>query len=146
MTGSDPGPDAKFVDVGPPLSPSQAGLLESVLEQRGIALRLRICDRGADGRDRQAVQVADADLAAALEARSALFPAPAAPPTPPKKRSNRLRAAALAGFLGLFLSLRIVRYVPVPKGSLTALVVFAVGATCFAAAFGFTKDPPGGGP
>jgi len=146
MTDADSGPADGFVDVGLPLSPAQASLLETELERRGVAIRLRICGRDAEGRDRQAVQVSAADLEAAMAARLALFPPPPVPETPPRPRSNRLRNAVIAGVIGLVASLRVVRLVRVPKGSPTVLVVLGVAASLFAAGFTLTKDPPGGGP
>jgi hypothetical protein len=138
MSDHDP-----FVDVGPPLSPADADALEYELGQRGIVSRLRLCDRGADG-DRQAVQVARADVERALVVRDGLFPA--APEAPPASRSNRLRNGIVAGVLGLVASMRVVRLVRVPKGGATAVVILGIAAALFAAAFGMTKEPPGPGP
>lgn len=141
---TEPGPDVEFVDVGLPLSPAEAGMLEYELEQRGIAIRLRMCDRGPDG-DRQAVQVAPADLPASLAVRDTLFP-PVAPVPPAPPRSHRLRNGLIAAVVGLIGSLRLVRIVRVPRGSMTALVVLGVAAAFFATAFSITKEPPGPGP
>jgi len=139
----DADPPAGFVDVGAPLSPAQASLLETELEGRGVAIRLRICGRDAEGRDRQAVQVASADLEGALAMRRTLFPPPQAPEAPPPPRSHRLRNGVIAAVIGLVASLRVVRLVRVPKGSPTVLVVLGVAASLFAAGFGFTRRPPG---
>jgi len=114
MTDAGIEPSAEFVDVGQPLSPAQAGVLEYELEQRGVATRLRICPRGPDG-DRQA-----------------------APPS----RSARLRNALIAGGIGLLASLKLVRMVHVPKGAMTALVVLGFAGSVAAAAFSLTKEPP----
>jgi len=133
---------AEFVDVGLPLSPAQAGLLEYELEQRGVATRLRICPRGPDG-DIQAVQVATADLAAATQVRAEILPArPAAPEAPPASHSARIRNALIAGGIGLLASLKLVRMVHVPKGAMTALVVLGFAASIAAATFSLTKEPP----
>jgi hypothetical protein len=136
--------DADFVDVGLPLSPSEAGMLEFELERRGIALRLRICDRETGG-DRQVVQVAPADLSRALAIRGHLFPS-APPEAPPAPRAHRLRNGLIAGALGLVASLRLVRFVPVPRGAATTLVVFGFAGTLFAAAYGLSKDRGGPAP
>jgi len=133
--------EAEFVDVGPPLSPAEAGTLEYELEKRGIALRLRECGRGSDG-DRQAVQVAPADLAAAMAVRDGLFPAAPDPGPEKASRSKRWRNAAIAGVLGLVASARVVRLVRVPKGSTTAFLILGIAAAFFAVAFGLTKEPP----
>lgn len=130
-----------FVDVGPPLSPAEAGTLEYALEKRGVALRLRICARDGDG-DRQAVQVAPADLAAAMAVRDEFFPAAPAAETREPSRSKRWRNATIAGVLGLVASARVVRLVRVPKGSTTAFVILGIAAAFFAVAFGLTKGPP----
>ena len=73
--------DPQFVDVGAPLSPAEAGMLEYELERKGIAVRLRLCARDGDG-DHQAVQVAAGDLAVAMAAREELFPVAPAPEPP----------------------------------------------------------------
>jgi len=140
MTDTGSGPGDEFVDVGQPLSPADAGLLEYELERRGIGMHLRICERGPDG-DRQVVEVAAADLQAAIAVRDALFP-PKPPPLPPPPRSRRLRNGAIAAVVGFVGSLRLVRLVRVPRGSMTALVVVGVAAALFTLAFGITKDPP----
>jgi hypothetical protein len=135
--------EAEFVDVGAPLSPAEAGMLEYELEKRGIAIRLRICQRGADG-DRQAVQVAPTDFAAATAVRAELFPAGKAPEPPKIARSKRLRNGIIAGVLGLVASVRVVRLVRIPRGPATAIVVLAIAIALFAAAFGLTQEPPEG--
>jgi hypothetical protein len=137
--------EPEFVDVGTPLSPAEAGTLEYELEKRGIAIRLRVCERGPLG-DRQAVQVAPADLAAATALREELFPAGKAPEPPQAPRSKRLRNGIIAGVLGMVASMRVVRIVKVPKGPMTLLVVVGIALALFAAAFGVTRDPPGPGP
>ncbi len=136
-------PSAEFVDVGPPLSPAEAGMLEFELEKRGIVTRLRFCERGKEG-DRQAVQVAPADLSAALAAREEVLPPEATPAeAPPASRSHKARNAAIAGVLGLVAAGRVARIVAVPKGGSTALLMLGVAVTVAAAAFGLTRDPPG---
>lgn len=142
MTDEGNAPSAEFVDIGQPLSPAEAGMLEYELEKRGVATRLRICPRGPDG-DRQAVQVAPADLASAAALRAEILPTRPAPEAPPASRSNRIRNALIAGALGLVASLRLVRMVQVPKGAMTALVVLGFAGSVAAAAFGLTKEPPG---
>ena len=114
--------DADFIDVGSPLSPAEAGLLEHELEKRGLATRLRFCDRDEAG-DHQAVQVTAADLPSAMAIRAELFPAAAAPPPPLPSRSHRLRNGLIAAITlaevprvvrlvrGLVLSLREQTYV-----------------------------------
>jgi hypothetical protein len=133
--GDEPG----FADVGPPLSPAEAGKLEFELEKRGVATRLRICERGADGA-RQAVQVAEADLATALALREELLPPAPAPEAPPASRSHRVRNAVIAGILGLVASARVARIVAIPKGGSTALVMLGVAVALAAAAFGLTRE------
>ncbi|HEX5137328.1 MAG TPA: hypothetical protein VFY93_10165 [Planctomycetota bacterium] len=142
MTDEGAEPSAEFVDVGQPLSPAEAGMLEYELEQRGVATRLRICPRGPDG-DRQVVQVATADLSVAAAARAEILPARPAPEAPPASRSHRLRNALIAGAIGLIASLRIVRMVHVPKGAMTAFVVLGFAGSVAAAAFSLTKEHPG---
>ncbi|MCK6459503.1 MAG: hypothetical protein L6Q95_06370 [Planctomycetes bacterium] len=132
-------PSAEFVDVGPPLSPAEAGMLEFELEKRGVVTRLRFCERAEEG-DRQAVQVATPDLAAALVVRGEVLPPEAAPEAPPASRSHRFRNAAIAGLLGLVAAGRVARIVAIPKGGSTALVMLGVAAAVAAAAFGLTRE------
>jgi hypothetical protein len=133
------GHEPRFADVGPPLSPAEAGMLEFELEKRGVATRLRVSERGADGA-RQAVQVPEADLAAALAVREEVLPAKAAPEAPPAPRSRRVRNALIAGVLGLVASARVARIVAIPKGGSTALVMVGVAVSVAAAAFGLTRE------
>jgi hypothetical protein len=114
-------------------------MLELELEKRGVATRLRICERGADGA-RQAVQVAEADLATALALREEVLPTRAAPEAPPASRSHRVRNAVIAGILGLVASARVARIVAIPKGGSTALVMLGVAVALAAAAFGLTRE------
>lgn len=140
---ADGGP--RFLDVGTPLSPAEAGALEFELKKRGIALRLRICERDGNG-DRQAVQVAPADLAFAIAVRHGLFPAAPAPEPPQASRSHRLRNAVIAAVLGLVASARVVRLVRIPKGPTKAFLVLGIAAVFFAVAFGLSKGPHDPGP
>ncbi len=131
--------DLQFVDVGTPLSPADAGALEYELERRGIAVRLRLCARDAEG-DHQVVQVASEDLPAAMAARAELVGAPAAPDPPRASRSRRWRNGLIAAVLGLVGSARVVRLVRVPRGPVTALIVVAVALALFVAVSGFQRD------
>jgi len=126
-----------FVDVGAPLSPAEAGMLEFELERRGIALNLRICARDGNG-DRQAVQVKPADLAAATAVREECLPAAPAPEPPQTSRSHRLRNGLIAAVLGLVGSARVVRLVRVPRGPLTAMIVLGSALVLFAIIAGVT--------
>lgn len=114
-------------------------MLEFELEKRGVATRLRFCDRGEEG-DRQAVQVAPADLPLALAVREEVLPPVAAPEAPPASRSHRFRNAAIAGLLGLVAAGRVARIVAIPKGGSTALLMLGVAVTVGAAAFGLTRE------
>jgi hypothetical protein len=135
MTVSDPGDG--FADVGSPLSPAKASMLEFELERRGIVFRLRFLERDRDG-DRQAVQVAPADLEAALAVRREILPEVAVAPV--TSRPHRMRNAAIAGVLGLVGSLRVVRLVRLPRGPLTAMIVLGAAAVLFAVVFGVGRD------
>jgi hypothetical protein len=139
MTDASPDAAAEFVDVGPPLSPAEAGLLEFELERRGVGTRLRICERGAEG-DRQAVQVAPADLAAATAVRDELLPPVPAPEPPLARGSARIRNAVIAGVLAFVASARVARIVATPRGGATALVMVAAAVAAAAAAFGLTRQ------
>jgi hypothetical protein len=139
MTDEDPGTTAEFADVGPPLSPAEAGMLEFELEKRGVVTHLRFCERGPEGA-RQAVQVGTSDLAAALAVREEILTPAAAPEAPPASRSHRVRNAAIAGVLGLVASARVARIVAIPKGGSTALVMVGVAVALAAAAFGLTRE------
>jgi hypothetical protein len=144
---TNPEPADDFVDVGPPLSPADAGFLEFELGRRGLAARVRLCRR-EDSRDRQAVQVAAKDLAAALAARGELLP-PAPPPPPSRPRSGRaarLGAATFAAVLGTVAALRVLRLTRIPRGPVTAAVVAGVIVVAFVAAFALGREPPSGGP
>ncbi|MFI5402015.1 MAG: hypothetical protein ACHQ1G_03690 [Planctomycetota bacterium] len=126
-----------FVDVGAPLSPAEAGMLEFELERRGIALKLRICERDGNG-DRQAVQVAPFDLAAATAVREELIRAAPAPEPPQSSRSHRWRNGLIAAVLGLVGSARVVRLVRVPRGPLGAMIVLGSALVLFAIVAGVT--------
>jgi hypothetical protein len=144
VTDAEPGDE--FVDVGPPLSPAEAGFLELELGRRGLAARTRFCPR-ADGRDWQAVQVAAKDLDAAMAARQELLPP--APPPPPRRarpgRAGRIGTAALAAMLGMVAALRVLRLTRIPRGPVTAAMVAIVVVAAFGVAYAIRGDPPGGG-
>jgi len=131
--------EPQFVDVGAPLSPAEAGMLEYELERRGIAVQVRLCARDADG-DHQAVQVAPGDIAAAMAVREELFAAAPAPEPPQASRSHRWRNGLIAAVLGLVGSARVVRLVRVPKGPVAALVVVGVAVALFAVVSGISRD------
>jgi hypothetical protein len=120
---------AGFVPVGGPLSPAEAGFLEFELGQDGIDSFTHVVQGDPGDGARQQVEVAPADLAAALEVRERILADASAEPPPGSSRNPRSRNALFAAILGFVAALRVGRIIH--PGPLVAVAAVLLSVTLY---------------